>query len=353
MPDWTKSMQQTFEYYEVDPATWSDKRKLEFIKSCNIVRDLSNDTLGSASINTAEELGEMYIRAYLVTIQNKVTDRIVLGTHLYQTTTNNSDGKVKSIGLDGYTPLIELKESMPPIGYSIAANTRVLSSVSRIAAEHARAPVVSGSSSDTIEYSFVSDIDDTWFSYLSDFIAGISYHFDLDPIGRILFAPDQDFNSLQPVWTYTDDNSSILYPDIDMDRDLYGIPNVVEVVYSKSDGLPLFSRVVNDDPNSPISTVNRGREVVSRITDPKINGEPTQYILDAYARQALRNASTLEHTLKYSHGYCPVRLGDCVLLNYDRAGLNGVKAKVIRQSINCETGCKVEETAVYTTNLWG
>ena len=25
MPDWTKSMQQTFEYYVVDPNTWKDK----------------------------------------------------------------------------------------------------------------------------------------------------------------------------------------------------------------------------------------------------------------------------------------------------------------------------------------
>ena len=24
MPDWTKTMQQTFEYYVVDPGTWKD-----------------------------------------------------------------------------------------------------------------------------------------------------------------------------------------------------------------------------------------------------------------------------------------------------------------------------------------
>lgn len=47
------------------------------------------------------------------------------------------------------------------------------------------------------------------------------------------------------------------------------------------------------------------------------------------------------------HGYCPVRVGDCVLLNYERAGLKNIKAKVISQSINCGIGCTVEETAVF------
>ena len=353
MPDWTRSMQQTFEYYEVDPGTWQNKRQINTILSSSIVRDLSNDTLGSASINTSEELGEMYIRTFLVTNQNRVEEKFSLGTHLYQTTSHQNDGKMNTIGLDGYTPLVELKESMPPLGYSIGASTNILTSAANIVSEHVRAPVVPGNGSAKLATPFVADTDDTWFTYISDYISAAGYRFDLDDVGRILFAPTQDFNSLQPVWTYTDDNSSILYPDIDLDRDLYGIPNVMEVVYSRSDGVKMFSRVVNNDPNSPISTVNRGREVVSRITDPKINGEPSQYILDSYARQALRDASTLEHTLKYSHGYCPVRLGDCVMLNYGRAGLNGIKAKVIRQSINCETGCKVEETAVYTTSLWG
>ena len=36
MIDWSESMQQTFEYYEVDPNTWKDKRLLDFVKSSSI-----------------------------------------------------------------------------------------------------------------------------------------------------------------------------------------------------------------------------------------------------------------------------------------------------------------------------
>ena len=44
-------------------------------------------------------------------------------------------------------------------------------------------------------------------------------------------------------------------------------------------------------------------------------------------------------------------MGDCVRLNYSRAGLTNVKAKVISQSIDCRPGCPVTETAVFTMNL--
>ena len=58
------------------------------------------------------------------------------------------------------------------------------------------------------------------------------------------------------------------------------------------------------------------------------------------------------HKITFEHSYYPVRVGDAVILNYERAGLKNVKAKITAQSIKCETGCSIQETAVYTTKLW-
>lgn len=140
--------------------------------------------------------------------------------------------------------------------------------------------------------------------------------------------------------------------EISEEYDLYGIPNVVEVVYSKNNS-NFYVRVINDDPNSPTSTVSRGREIIYRDSNPEFSGEPTNYQIKEYANKLLQKLSTVEYKITFSHGYYPIRLGDCVLLNYKAAGINNVKAKVIKQSITCETGCKVTETAVYTSKLWG
>lgn len=352
MADWLTSMNQTFEYYAVDPGTWKDKKKLDTVKTCTITRDSETETLGSATIDVTDALGESYIRIYLITDQNGVTEKHPLGTFLVQTPSSTFDGKKRSVSMDAYTPLIELKESPPPLGYSILKDENILENAYLLCREHVRAPVVKTDASDKLFGDFVANTDDTWMTFLTDLLANAKYSFDLDEMGRILFAPKQDTASLQPVWEFNDDTSSILYSDITMEHDYYGIPNIVEVVYSKGHEY-YFARAVNDDENSPTSTVNRGREIIHRVSNPSLVGDPTNRQIEEYAKQTLRDLSSVEYTVTYKHGYCPVRLGDCVRLNYKRAGITDIKAKVISQSIKCESGCTVTEKAVFTMKLWG
>lgn len=352
MVDWLSSMQQTFEYYIVDPATWKDSKRLNNVKTSTINRDSSVETLGSATIDVTELIGECYIRVYLVVLQNGVTERVPLGTVLVQTPGSSFNGKTRSVSLDAYTPLLELKENPPPLGFSVLKGENIMQSAYRLVRENARAPVVPTECSTNLHYDFVAELNEKWLSFLSYLIANAKYEFDLDELGRILFAPKQDIASLQPVWTYTDDNSSILHPDISITDDLYDIPNVVEVIYSNGSDYH-YARVVNDDPNSPISTVNRGRTITHRDTNPDLAGNPTDDEVQRYAEQLLRNLSSVECTVTYTHGYCPVRLGDCVRLDYRKAKITNTKAKVISQSIKCVPGCPVTEKAVFTRKLWG
>ena len=352
MTDWLSPMKQTFEYYTVDPGTWKDVKRIDSITSATISRDSSADTLGSATFEIGESIGETYVRTYLVTVQNGITERHPLGTHLVQTPSKSFDGMVSSYSLDAYTPLIELKEKQPPLGYFTPEAANVMTEVSKITKGNLRAPVVAASSDVKVYKDFVANTDDTWITYLNDLMANAKFYFDIDEQGNIMFAPQRNLKSLQPIWTFDDGNSSILQPSVSYEEDLYGIPNVVEVVYSDSSRY-LVSRVVNDDPNSPTSTVKRGREIPHRETNPDFSGLPSQHMLDEYAEQLLESLSTVTCTVSYTHGYCPVRLGDCVRLNYTRAGITDVKALVTSQSIKCEPGTPVSEKAVFTKKLWG
>ena len=100
MPDWTKSMQQYFEYYVVDPNTWMDERRLGNIISSTVVKDNESDTLESATFDINDSIDECYIRTYLVTIQNGVRERFPLGTHLVQTPTSSFNGMVTKRSVD-------------------------------------------------------------------------------------------------------------------------------------------------------------------------------------------------------------------------------------------------------------
>ena len=418
MPNWSASMEQSFEFYVVNPDTWADEKRLMTIKSCTINRDSEVKTLGSATFDVTDSVGECYIRVYLVTIQNGVKERHPLGTFLAQTPSSSFDGKTRSVSMDAYTPLLELNEKSPPIGYYIPKGSDIMEYAYDLMDKNMRGPVSKPAPSTNLQYDFISDTNETWLDFLTELTSSapvstcykvvsnengnfvrtsdeikppekseeirntkttsndvvykyidaenneqyyclvegiIKYKLDLDEMGRVLFMPSIDVSVMTPVWTYNDDNSSILYPDISMDHDLYGIPNIVEAVYA-DDKYYLVSRVVNDDPNSPTSTIVRGRDIVYRVLNPDIHGaatrEATQKVLDEYAEETLSALSSVEYTVSYTHGYCPVRVGDCVRLNYTRAGLKNIKAKVISQSIKCETGCSVSEKAVFTSKLW-
>ena len=353
--NWAESMAQTFEYYEVDPNTWMDKRLLTNIKSANIDRDSSSETLGSASIEVTDVLDEMYIRIYLIVDQNDLHKKYPLGTFLAQTSSESTDGKTINTTVDCFTPLIELREKSVPLGYSILKGEHILDAIYLIIRDNSRAPVIKNNSADlnskTLFSDFIANIDDTWITFIADLLTKIDVHIGLDEMSRTIFVPDQKFDSLQPVYTFNDDNSSILLPDSTVDRDIYGIPNVVEVC-ATINGITYIATARNEDPDSMVSIPNRGREIIHRITDVDLPGTPTQSQIDEYATKKLEELSSLVYTVSFTHGYCPVRLGDCVRLNYSKMNLNNVKAKVITQRINCDTGCTVDTTAIFTKKFW-
>lgn len=356
MPDWTASMQQTFEFYIVDPTSWKNIRKIDNVLSCSISWDSEADTLGSATLDVDTNLTENYIRVYLVTIQHGVTEKHTLGTFLVQTPTEAFDGKMQSISLDAYTPLLELNENYPDFGFFIPKKSNIMEKVSQLAKENMRAPVIKETGNQTeLTMDYVADVNDKWLKFLKDLASNADFTFRLDEEGQLYFSPKRDLESLQPIWTFNDDNSSILYPDVSKSQDIFGIPNVVEVLCSTNDDKePVIHVIVeNNDVNSKTSIQNRGRRITKRVTDPEIIGTAlTRGRVEEYAENLLKELSTVECTVTYTHAYCPVRVGDCVRLNYKDAGLDGVKAKIISQQIECKPGCPVTETAVYTTKYW-
>lgn len=351
MPDWTQSMEQSFEYYTVHPQSLADIERIDAVTSASFNRDSELESLGSATIDVMDSVGESYIRGYLKTIQNGVTEKHPLGTFLVQTPSSTFNGKVRNVSMDAYTPLVELKENQPPLGYTLTKGTNIMNAAYDIISENIRVPVVRAISSKTLQYNFVANTNDTWLTFVTDLIANADYELDIDATGQVMFAPKQEIYSLQPVWTYDDSNSSILYPEVTVRHDWYQIPNVVKVVYSYG-GEYIEATVENNDPNSPTSIVNRGRRITFCETNPSLSGTEKGQV-EAYARRLLEQLSTVEYSITYTHAYCPVRVGDCVRLNYEAAGLTGVNAKVISQTIKCEPGCPVSEKAIFVNKFWG
>lgn len=346
MIDWRESMAQSYEYCEVDPLTWQDARILGTVSSAELTFDADSDTGGSASFEMDEDPGEVYIRVYLVAEQGGETERHPLGTFLAQTARQTQEGARVYYEVDAYTPLIELSEDLPPIGHCAPSGQVIMDVIADDCASHCRAPVSAGASGSILDAPWCAEPQESWLDFLASMAAKGGLSMRPDPMGRIVLAPARLPSAMAPVFDVRDDECSIVQPDARVTRDVYEIPNRVEVVHSTNSGCH-FASAENDHPDSPLSTAARGRRVTHRETSPSVPsglyGEELSRWLDSEARRILAEKGSFEREMTYTRGFVPgVGVGDCVQLDLASVGVRG-RAIVASQSISCETGCQVVE----------
>ena len=140
----------------------------------------------------------------------------------------------------------------------------------------------------------------------------------------------------------TNNNLRGMVPGIDFKSNISKIPNRYIVISDNNKTV-----AINNDANSPVSTVNRGFYVDEVDTSPKpVNGET----LGAYALGKLEELSCLEEERTYEREYSP----DVWLYSIVRASIFGFEGdyRVESQSLECRNGIKVSETAIRRVPLW-
>lgn len=121
-------------------------------------------------------------------------------------------------------------------------------------------------------------------------------------------------------YTYRDDELSIIYAGMEEELDLFNVPNKWVVVCSNAEQ-SLMSSYTNNNPNSPTSTVNRGRTIVDYR---KVTDIADQQSLDAYVQRIAFEASqvygklTFETALNPLHDYM-----DVLQIEYSPLGISG------------------------------
>lgn len=349
--DWTRGMSQEFRHCIVDPLSWEDAEQLDTVASAVLKYDDSLETLGHATLSVDNaDMPEVLVRTYLVARQGRERQDVPLGTFLVQTPRREGDGRRVTSRCSCYSTLLEAREKYPSVGAFAPAGAAAEEYAAMILSAAIRAPFAPSDKRTLLRSPVVADPSQTSLEFAAKLLSIAGQHLTLDGLGRVGTAPDIAPGAAQPRWTFRDDEASIVKRDKLDVVDWYGVPNVVEVVWSGTGGAIVRS-ARNDDPESALSTVGRGREVFRRITDPALSS-PTGDEVQAYAERELARLCAMERTVTIRHGWCDVRLGDCVRLDLSREGIhaNGI---VRSQTITCETGCECESTVAWTENLWG
>ena len=328
--DWSKGYSATYYAKRVDPATWRD---LETIKLTggSIKREPSG-LRESADIDCVNyDVGvERWIRIYLDTRQDGDAGHEALFTGLATSPDTEKNGKLSSNSLACYSVLKPaddvylLRGWYAPAGASGGAVIEDLLSVTP-------APIIVAEGAPSLSTSIIAEDEETRLTMVEKVLDAIGWRIRIDGDGTINVEP----KPLEPVQTFDPLECDVIETELKISADWYSCPNVYLAINEDLTGIAR-----DDSPDSPLSTVNRGREVW--MVDSKCELAQNESIGE-YARRKLDEAQRIQRTAEYDRRYMPgIVPGDLVRLHYPEQKLDGV-FNVESQSIELGYGAKTSE----------
>lgn len=331
--DWTKGYSASYHLTIVDPVTWHDLERHE-ITGGSIARELGG-MMQSADINCREFPTNMerYVRIYLDARQGGSSNRVPLFTGLATTPDTEYDGSMESHTLQCYSVLKAADDILLPRGYYVPGGIDA-GVILRKLLDVIPAPVHVDEGAPSLLSSIVADEDDTYLDMAQKVVAAINWEIKITGRGDIIIKQ----KSTEPAIRLDPLGSDIVEDQIIVSHDWYSCPNVFRAI---DEELTAIAR--DDSPDSPLSTVNRGREIWMQDTscDLSDNESIGQYALRRL-REEQRNAISGSYKRRFQPDLMP---GDLVYLKYPKQGLNGT-FRIISQGIDLGYGATTSEEVV-------
>ncbi len=156
-------------------------------------------------------------------------------------------------------------------------------------------------------------------------------------------------SAAQTTYQYTSGQLSVLGTEVLCEQDLYNTPNVfIAVVSNPENDEALQSVYVNDNPTSPLSTVQRGRRIVSPIYKPDM--VESQEALDAIVQRIAHENSQVYEIVTFQTPLMPMH-SEAEVLYIDHPNAQGVYVESAWE-MPLHAGAAMVHRARRLTQLW-
>lgn len=327
--NWNRGYSAIYYASFIDPATWRDIERFE-ITGGSISRQ-GSELMESADLDCVNyNQGERWVRVWMDTLQRGSSGHNALFTGLACCPSEDIEGFRVNTQVQLYSVLKPADDVLLPRGWYAPAGIsgglliRDLLSVSP-------APVIIDGTAPCLAQAIVAEDSESRLTMAHKILDAIGWRLRINGMGEIHICEKATEVSAR---FDTLENDSI-EPKITKKRDWFSCPNVFRAIADD-----LSATVRDDDPNSSLSTVSRGREIWKEETDCNLaEGEN----IAEYATRRLKEEQTIEMSVSYDRRYRPdVLVSDLVYLNYPKQGITGIFL-VSSQSIELGAGCPTSE----------
>lgn len=235
-----------------------------------------------------------------------------LGVFVPSTPTKNADGKNLSYTVEAYDRTIFAKEDCITDRAFFAKGTLYLDIVRQylLSAGITEVSVISSSSVLPTDREF--EIGTSKLEIINTLLSEINYlPLSINASGQAVIAPYKEPNADNVSYSYRADELSVLQSAASSTVDFYDVPNIYIAIVSNPEQEVIKSIYINDNPASELSTVRRGRNIVSQLYKP--DTITSQEDLDAYIRRIAFSRSQVYEAVSINTAIMPIHEGREVL----------------------------------------
>ena len=327
--DWSSGYTAAFYACFVDPVTWLDIERFE-ITGGSVSRS-EDDLKQSATLTCTDydEQTERWVRIYMDAEQSGEVTHNALFTGMATSPSRSINGAVTERNLDCFSVLKACDDILLQRGWYVPAGKNAAIAISDLL-KVTPAPVVIQGESPLIQDAIIAEDSETNLTMIDKILKAINWCIQINGDGTIVLSPIPDEPEIKLSPQY-----DIVETSLDIDRDWFECPNVFRATMNE------MSAIARDnDPDSPLSIVNRGREIWAQDDADLANNET----LAEYAKRMLHEAQQVSETAKYTRRFLPeLNVGDIVRLDYPQiVGDYRITAQDIDLTFNGQTGEEVK-----------
>ena len=341
MINWHESYTTVWRLTAVDSNTWADGETVANVESAKLTRTADGALLEAGSIEvTGRDFAPGYYRLSCTAISTSGdSERVDLCTMLFSGHEAKYDYETELHTINGRSVLYPASVKLLLAGEYAPANVDGAQFVADMLKECLSCPI-EVEASFTLNNNVVFEFGSSVLSAVWQVLDAGNCVIQIDGTGTVHIRP----MPTQPVLELSAVNARLIVNGIKGEYDLSDVPNQYIAVDEFSTAI-----AVNDNPDSPTSTVSRGYVQMFLDDSPTpVDGET----LERYALRMLQQESTVMDARTYSREYFPGVLPyDVVSGSLSSVGLTG-NMRVITQSLTCTGGILVNEKAAKEVVLW-
>lgn len=324
--DYTRGYTAAFYADIVDPVTWTDMQRIEIISGTVTRTGTDLRQTAQLTVRDFDPDREHWIRIYMDARQNEDVTHIPLFTGLASTPQDSINGAVRLRPLECYSVLEPLKDIKLQRGWYLPAGTNGARAIKQLMAV-TPAPFEAEEASPDLQDFIIAENGESNLTMVDKILKAISWRLYIRGDGTIIAGPEAQ--EVEAAFGATE--ADIIEKTLTINHDWFSCPNVVRVT---SGSLTAVAR--DDSPDSPLSTMNRGREVVLQEDEVQL---ATDEGIAQYAQRRLKEEQDRVEKAQYNRRYWPeINVGSLIKLDYEQIrGLYTITDQTINLTYAAQT----------------